>query len=52
MNLYIEKGVESFTFSKLGQNNLRLKTVKRIEDIRNRYILNTNELNFDETLEV
>ena len=52
MNLYIEKGVESFTFSKLGQNNLRLKTVQRIEDIRNRYILNTNEIKFDETLEV
>ena len=46
--LYIEKGVQSFSISKLGQNNLKLKTVQRIEDIRNRYILNINESKFNE----
>lgn len=34
----IEKSVQPFSFSKLGQNNLKLKTVQKIEDIRNRYI--------------
>lgn len=34
----ISKGVDSFSFSKFGINNMKLKTVKRIEDIRNRYI--------------
>ena len=34
----IDKNIESFTLSKLGQNNLKLKTVQRFEDIRNRYI--------------
>ena len=50
--LYIEKGAQSFSISKLGQNNLKLKTVQRIEDIRNRYILSINDAKFDETLEV
>ena len=50
--LYIEKGVQSFSISKLGQNNLKLRTVQKIEDIRNRYIINNNESKFDETLEV
>ena len=50
--LYIVKGVQSFSISKLGQNNLKLKTVQKLEDIRNRYILNVNDSKFDETLEV
>ena len=50
--LYIEKGVLSFSISKFGQNNLKLRTVQKIEDIRNRYIMNNNESKFDETLEV
>ena len=50
--LYIEKGVQSFSISKLGQNNLKLRTVQKIEDIRNRYILNITDSKFDETLEV
>ena len=50
--LYIVKGVQSFSISKLGQNNLKLKTVQKLEDIRNRYILNANDSKFDETLEV
>ena len=50
--LYIEKGVQSFSISKFGQNNLKLRTVQKIEDIRNRYIINNNESKFDETLEV
>ena len=47
--LCIEKSVEPFTFSKLGQNHMKLKTVKKLEDINNRYILNNNDINFDET---
>lgn len=50
--LYIEKGVQSFSISKFGQNNLKLRTVQKIEDIRNRYIITNNESKFDETLEV
>ena len=50
--LCIEKRVQSFSFSKFGQNNLKLKTVQKIEDIRNNYILNINEEKFDETLEI
>ena len=52
LRLYIEKGVQSFSISKLGQNNLKLKTVQKIEDIRNRYILNINDSKFDETLDI
>jgi len=48
----IDKSVESFSFSKMGQNNIKLKTLKRIEGIRNRYILNKNDIKFDETLDV
>ena len=48
----IEKSVQSFSFSKLGENNLKLKTVQKIEDIRNRYILKRKESKFDDTLEV
>ena len=51
-NLYIVKGVESFSFSKFGINNMKLKTLKKIEDIRNRYIINKNEITYDETLDV
>ena len=47
-----DKSIESFSFSKLGQNNIKLKTLKRIEGIRNRYILNRNDIKFDETLDV
>jgi hypothetical protein len=48
----IDKSIESFSFSKLGQNNIKLKTLKRIEGIRNRYILNKNDIIFDETLDL
>ena len=48
----IEKSVEPFTFSKLGQNHMKLKTVKKLEDISNRYILNNNDINFDETSDI
>lgn len=47
--LCIEKSVEPFTFSKLGQNHMKLKTVKKLEDISNRYILNNNDIKFEET---
>ena len=48
----IDKSVESFSFSKLGHNNIKLKTLKRMEGIRNRYILNKNDIKFDETLDI
>ena len=51
-NLCIEKSVESFTFSKFGQNHMKLKTVKKLEEISNRYILNNNDINFDETSDI
>mgnify|MGYP006873062019 CR=1 FL=1 len=41
-NLYIVKGCEPFSFSRFGINNMKLKTVKKIEDIRNRYIVVKN----------
>jgi hypothetical protein len=49
--LYIEKSVESFTLSKLGQNNLKLKTVQAFEDIRNRYIF-VNDAKYKETMAI
>lgn len=51
-NFDIVKGTESFSLTKFGINNLKLKTVKKIEDIRNRYIINKNEIKYDETLDV
>ena len=48
----ISKGVDSFSFSKFGINNMKLKTVKRIEDIRNRYINKKKDIKFDETMEI
>ena len=48
----ISKGAESFSFSKFGVNNMKLKTVKRIEDIRNRYMNKKKDVKFDETLEI
>ena len=48
-NLCIEKSVEPFTLYKLGQSHMKLKTVKKLEDISNRYILNNNDVNIDET---
>ena len=48
-NLLITKGVEPFSFSRFGVNNMKLKTLKRLEDIRNRYIINKNKVKFDET---
>ena len=50
--LYIEKAVQSFSISKFGQNDLKLKTVQKREDIRNRYILTINDSTFDETLDI
>lgn len=51
-NLYIIKSIESFSFSKFGINNMKLKSVQKIEDIKNRYIINKNEIKYDETLDV
>ena len=48
----ISKGVESFSFSKFGINNMKLKTVKKLEDIRNRYINKKKDIKFDETQEI
>ena len=44
----ISKGAEPFSFSKYGINNMKLKTVKKIEDIKNRYINKKKEIKFDE----
>ena len=52
MKFRISKGAESFSFSKFGVNNMKLKTVKRIEDIRNRYMNKKKDVKFDETLEI
>ena len=51
-NLYIINCVESFSFSKFGINNMKLKSVQKIEEIRNRYIINKNEMKYDETLDI
>ena len=51
-NLFITKGVEPFSFSRFGVNNMKLKTLKKIEDIRTRYIANKNKIKYDETLDV
>ena len=48
----IEKSVQSFSFFKLGENNLKLKTVQKFEDIKNRYILKRKESKFVENFEV
>lgn len=51
-NLYITKGVEPFSFSRFGVNNVKLKTLKKFEYIKNKYIKNKNTIIYDETLEV
>ena len=51
-NFKISKGVESFSFSKFGINNMKLKTVKKIEEIKNRYINKKKDIKFDETREI
>ena len=51
-NLRISKGVESFSFSKFGINNMKLKTVKKLEDIKNRYFNKKKDIKFDETQEI
>ena len=43
--LRVTKNVNSFSFSKFGINNMKLKTVKKIEDIKNRYISKKNDIN-------
>jgi len=48
----ISKGVESFSFSKFGINNMKLKTVKNMEEIKNRYINKKKDIKFDETKEI
>ena len=48
----ISKGVESFSFSRYGINNMKSKTVKKIEEIKNRYINKKKDIKFDETLEL
>ncbi len=50
--LRVTKNVNSFSFSKFGINNMKLKTVKKIEDIKNRYISKKNDIKFDETMEI
>ena len=50
--LCIEGRVQSFSISKFGQNNMKLKTVQKFEDIRNNYISSLNESKYDETLEI
>lgn len=47
----ISKGVESFSFSRYGINNMKSKTVKKIEEIKNRYINKKKDIKFDETME-
>jgi hypothetical protein len=51
-NLCISKGVEPFSFSRYGVNNMKLKTLKKLEDIKNKYIANKNNNKYDETLDV
>ncbi len=51
-NLCITQGAEPISFSKYGVNNMKLKTLKKIEDIRNRYITNKNSVKFDGTVDV
>ena len=51
-NLYITKGVEPFSFSRFGVNNVKLKTLKKFEYIKNKYIKNRNTIIYDETLVV
>lgn len=51
-NLCIERSVEPFAYYKLGQDRMRLRTVQKLEDIRNRYILNNNDVNFDDKSEI
>jgi hypothetical protein len=46
-NFSIVKGCEPFSFSRFGINNMKLKTVKKIENIRNRYIMAKN-MKFDD----
>ena len=48
----ISKGAEQFSFSKYGINNMKLKTVKKIEEIKNRYINKKKDIKFDETMEL
>ena len=48
----ISKGVEPFSFSKFGVNNMKLKTLKKIEEIKNRYINKKKDIKFDETMEL
>lgn len=49
-NFCIVKGCEPFSFSRFGINNMKLKTVKKIEDIRNRYIMVKNT-KFDDSID-
>ena len=51
-NLCISKGFEPFSFSRYGVNNMKLKTLKKLEDIKNKYISNKNNNKYDETLDV
>jgi hypothetical protein len=50
-NLVIAKGVEPFTFSKFGVNHIKLKTLKKIEYIRNKYIKKKN-VQCEETIDL
>ena len=49
-NFCIVKGCEPFSFSRLGINNMKLKTVKKFENIRNRYIVVKNT-KFDDSID-
>jgi hypothetical protein len=51
-NLYITEGAEPFTFSKYGINNMKYKTLKKLEGIRNRYIINKTVIKYDNQLDI
>ena len=51
-NFVIDYSVNPFSFSKYGQNRLPLKSVQKIEDIRNKYILNKTEMKYDENIDI
>jgi hypothetical protein len=50
-NLVITKGVEPFSFSRFGVNHIKLKTLKKIEYIRNKYIKKKN-VQYEETIDL
>ena len=51
-NFVIDYSINPFAISKHGQNRLPLKKVLKIEDIRNKYILNKTEIKYDQTVDI